>query len=84
MGHTINEVKILQCQMNYRYYYNHGHNIFDKLPIFFLPQVKRSVIISNKHDICKLPHDLPHNLRLKILGNKKKVRKISKLHGIII
>ena len=35
-----------------------------------LPQVKWSVIISNKHGICKLPHELPNNLlRLKILGN---------------
>ena len=36
--------------------------------IFFLPQVKRSVIISNKHDIYELPHELPNDLRSKILG----------------
>ena len=35
--------------------------------IFFSPQVKRSVIISNKHGIYALPHKLPHDLR--ILGN---------------
>ena len=37
--------------------------------IFFSPQVKRSVIISNKHGTYELPHDLPNDLRLKILGN---------------
>ena len=37
--------------------------------IFFSPQVKRSVIISNKHGIYKLPHELPNDLRLRILGN---------------
>ena len=37
--------------------------------IFFSPQVKRSVIISNKHGIYELPHELPNDLRLRILGN---------------
>ena len=37
--------------------------------IFFLPQVKRSMIISNKHGIYELPHELLNNLRLMILGN---------------
>ena len=32
-------------------------------------QVKRSAIISNKHDIYVLPHELPNDLRLRILGN---------------
>ena len=41
--------------------------MFDK--IFVSPQVKWIVIISNKHDIYKLPHDLPNNLRLRALGN---------------
>ena len=36
--------------------------------VFFLPQGKRSVIISNKYGICELPHELPYNLRLRILG----------------
>ena len=27
--------------------------------------------ISNKQDIYKLPHELPNNLRLRILGNYK-------------
>ena len=51
---------------------NHGDNIlrlFDTLPIFFSPPVKRSVIISNKHGIYELPHELPNDLRLRILGN---------------
>ena len=48
--------------------------------IFFSPQVKRSVIISNKHGIYELPHKLPNDLRLKKLG---KIRKNSKHHRII-
>ena len=35
--------------------------------IFFSPQVKRSTIISNKHGINELLHDLPNDFRL--LGN---------------
>ena len=37
--------------------------------ILFSPQVKRSVIISNKHGICELPHEFLNNLRLRVLGN---------------
>ena len=38
--------------------------------IFFSPQIKRSVIISNKYGIYELPHDLPNDLRLrKYQGN---------------
>ena len=33
--------------------------------IFFSPQVKRSVIISNKYDIDELPHELPNDLRIR-------------------
>ena len=47
--------------------YNHGHNIFalfDVLPNFS-PQVKQSVIFSNKNGI----YQLPNVLRLRILGN---------------
>ena len=37
--------------------------------IHLSPKVKRSVIISNKHRIYQLPHELPNNLRLRILEN---------------
>ena len=37
--------------------------------IFFLPQVKRSVITTYKHGIYDLPHELRNGLRLRILGN---------------
>ena len=37
--------------------------------VFFLRQGKQSVIISNKHGICKLPRDLPNDLRLRIFEN---------------
>ena len=35
--------------------------------ILISPQVKRSAIISNKHDTYELPHELPNDLRLKTL-----------------
>ena len=37
--------------------------------VFLSAQVKRIVIINNKHGIYQLPEELPNNLRLKILGN---------------
>ena len=36
--------------------------------IFFSPQVKQSVVFSNKLDIYKLTHKLPTNLGLRTLG----------------
>ena len=38
-------------------------------PIFFSPQMKWWTIITYKHGIYELPHELPNNLRLRILGN---------------
>ena len=38
-------------------------------PSFLSPQVKRSAIVSNKNGSYKLPHELPNDLRLSILGN---------------
>ena len=35
----------------------------------FSPQVKRCAIITYKHDIYELPHELPNDLRHRILGN---------------
>ena len=35
--------------------------------IFFSPQVKQSVIVSNKHGTYELSHELPNNLGLRIL-----------------
>ena len=58
--------------------YNRFHNISDFLTfhqIFLSPQVKRCLIITYKHDIYELPHDLPSNLRLRILGNYEIWRK---------
>ena len=37
--------------------------------IFFSQQVRRCAIITYKHDIYVLPHELPNDLRLRILGN---------------
>ena len=36
--------------------------------IFLSPQVKQSAIITYKHDVYELPHELPNDLRLRILG----------------
>ena len=36
--------------------------------VFLSPQMKESVIISNKQRTCELPHELPNDLRLRILG----------------
>ena len=37
--------------------------------IFLLPQVKWCAIITNKHGIYEWPHELPNDLRFRILGN---------------
>ena len=47
---------------------------------FFSPQVKRWAIVTCKDGINELPHELPNDLRLRKLGN---FRKVSKLHGMI-
>ena len=36
---------------------------------FLSPKVKQNMIISNKHGIYELSHELPNDLRLRILGN---------------
>ena len=43
--------------------------------IFLLPQVKQWAIITYKHAIYELPHELPNDLRLRILRNQKILRK---------
>ena len=48
--------------------------------IFPSPQVKRWAIITYKHGIYELPHELPNDLRLRKLGN---IRKVSKVHRMI-
>ena len=51
--------------------------------IFFSPQVKQSLIISNKHGIYELSRELPNDLRLKDLRKLENIRKILKLYKII-
>ena len=43
--------------------------------IFFSPQLKPSAIISTKHGISELPHELPNDLRPTILGNYESLGK---------
>ena len=47
---------------------------------FFSPQVKRWAIITYKHGICELPHELLNDLRLRKVEN---VMKVLQLHRII-
>ena len=42
---------------------------------FLSPQVKQCGIITYKHGIYELPHELPNDLRLRILGNIRRVPK---------
>ena len=37
--------------------------------IFVSPQMKRWTIITYEHGIHELPHELPNDLRLRVLGN---------------
>ena len=39
--------------------------------IFLSSQVKRYAIITYKHGIYKMPHELPNDLTLRILGNQE-------------
>ena len=58
--------------------YNCAHNVFelvDILPMFLSQQVKRNVIITNENGKYELTDEFPKDVRLK---------KISKLHGIIV
>ena len=51
---------------------NHGHNIFrifDVLPNFPFTTSETKRVISNKHGTYELPHELPNDLRLRILKN---------------
>ena len=47
--------------------------------VFFSPQMKQYAIITYKHGIYELPHELPNDLRLKIFG-KKEISAVLKLH----
>ena len=56
--------------------YNQFHNVLRlsiSYQIFLSRQVKLWAIITYKHGIYKLPHELPNDLRLRILGNWKKL-----------
>ena len=58
--------------------HNHFHNIlrlFDVNQTLLSPQVKRCAIITYKHDIYELPHDLPNDPRPRIPGNQETLGK---------
>ena len=58
-------VNWMETAISFIIYWN--FSMFHK--IFLWPQVKRWAIIPYKHDIYKLPDELPEGLRLRILGN---------------
>ena len=47
--------------------------------ILLSPQVKQCAIVTYKYGIYNLSHALPNDLRLRNLGN---IRKVSKLHSL--
>ena len=52
--------------------YNHFHNIlrlFDVLRNFTFTTSETMDDITYKHGIYELPHELPNDLRLRVLGN---------------
>ena len=51
--------------------------------IFLSRQVKRRVIISNKHGTCELPRELPNDLRLRILRNYEISEKFQKFIELV-
>ena len=53
-------------------------NFLNLYQVFLSPQVKRSPIISNKQSLYEFTHELPNNLRLRILGNYEKSGKSQK------
>ena len=48
--------------------------------IFLSPQMKRGAIITYKHGMYELPDEFANDLRLRKIGN---IRKVSKLHRMI-
>ena len=50
--------------------------------IFLSRLVKRSMIISDKHGIFKLPHELPDSLRLMVLGNYEVSRRFQNFSSL--
>ena len=49
--------------------YNQFHNILRFLDVFLSPQMQRWEVITYKHGIYQLPHELPKDLRLRILSH---------------
>ena len=52
--------------------------------IFVSPQLKRCVIITYKHGINELSHELPNDLRIRILGNLGYLRKLSEIYEMTV
>ena len=62
---------------------NIQYDFLEFYQVFLSRQVKRCAIITYKHGIYELSHQLPNNLRLNDLSKLRNVRKVSKLHKMI-
>ena len=51
--------------------------------LFLSPQVKQWAIITDKHGIYELPHELPNDLKLYEIRKLGSIRKVSKLNKMI-
>ena len=51
--------------------------------LFLSPQVKQWAIITDKHGIYELPHELPNDLKLYEIRKLGNIRKVSKLNKMI-
>ena len=60
---------IQQCRMKCWIRFPGPKYSFSRYQTFFSPQVKRSMIISNKDGIWELPYILPNDVTIRILGN---------------
>ena len=52
--------------------------------IFLSPQVKRWAIVTYKDGIYELPHELPNDLKLRKTRKLGNIRKVPKLHRMIV
>ena len=51
--------------------------------IFLSPKVKRCTIITYKHGMFELPHELPNDIRLRKLGNTRKVPQLHENNSLV-
>ena len=63
--------------------YNHFHNIWRFFNVLTTFLFTKCAIITYNNGIYELPHDLPNDLRLRILKKIGNIMKVSKLYRMI-